>query len=290
MGELRGFPQLAVREGHMRPKCLGQVHVLCGVEDPNTPDLHMNVTCNRCAAGAVTAPPAVPLEAETMDEPPKNASAATKTAMKKKKETPKKKKQVPAKKKTTAAKTKHPKAVALIPEKLKKSPAAQAFRLSAATGTQDPLIMQSVCFFAEDEGHGQESVEHFGGVRKIEKSLCCVDGSKCLFGDIVYVSKLPEGKGDDNLVAHDVQWEDLAPGETKIDLQVALPAADSSVRMVRRRKNLGSSPSQRKKHCPDKLFAEDIQFPINTCFVLWVSVPHVTMDCGSIHRNPRRAN
>jgi hypothetical protein len=48
----------------------------------------------------VTAPPAVPLEAETTDEP----------ALKKKKETPKKKKQVPAKKKTTAAKTKHPKA------------------------------------------------------------------------------------------------------------------------------------------------------------------------------------
>jgi hypothetical protein len=119
--------------------------------------------------------------------------------------------------------------------------------------------MKSVCFFTEDEGHGQESVEHFGGVSKIEKSLCCVNGSKYfLFGNIVRVSKLPKGKGNNNVVAHDVQWEDLVLGETKIDLQVVLPAMDLSVRMVRRQKNVGSSPSRRKKYRPDKLFAENL--------------------------------
>jgi hypothetical protein len=141
---------------------------------------------------------------------------------------------------------------------LKKSLAAQAFRLSAATGTQDLLVMKSVCFFAENEGHGQELVEHFGGVSKIQKSLCCVDGSKCLFGNIARISKLPVGKGNNNVVACDVQWKDLALGETKIDLQVVLPATDSWVRMVCRQKNLGSSPSRRKKYRPDKLFAEDL--------------------------------
>jgi hypothetical protein len=80
--------------------------------------------------------------------------------------------------------------------------------------------MKSVCFFAEDEGHGQESVEHFGGVSKIEKSSCCIDGSKHLFGNIARVSKLLKGKGDNNVVAHDVQWEDLVLGETKIDCKL----------------------------------------------------------------------
>jgi hypothetical protein len=43
------FPDHEVRVGHMCPTCLGYVHVLCGVEDPDCNDMHWNVTCNACA-------------------------------------------------------------------------------------------------------------------------------------------------------------------------------------------------------------------------------------------------
>lgn len=256
MGELCAFPALDVREGHKCPICLGLVHVFCGQEDSTCLDSSRNVTCNLCA-GVVTAPPAgVPLEFETIDEPPKNKKTTTKDKTTTKKKKAASKKQVPVKKKATTSKTKHPSSVLLVPDKMKKSPTAQAFRLSAATGTQDPLIMKSVCFSPEDEGQGQSLVQHFGGVIKIEKSLISIDGSKYLFGNIVRVSKLPKGKGNNNVVAYDVQWEDSVLGQTQIDLQVLLPAIDLSVKMVRRQKNLGSSPTRRKKYGPDKLFDE----------------------------------
>jgi hypothetical protein len=54
------FPDLALREGHTCPICLGSVQVLCGVEDPECMDLHLNVTCNACASLVP-----VPLQAAT---------------------------------------------------------------------------------------------------------------------------------------------------------------------------------------------------------------------------------
>jgi hypothetical protein len=44
------FPDLTLREGHLCPICLGSVHVLCGVKDPECMDLHLNATCNACAS------------------------------------------------------------------------------------------------------------------------------------------------------------------------------------------------------------------------------------------------
>jgi hypothetical protein len=44
--------------------------------------------------------------------------------------------------------------------------------------------------------------EHFGGVGKIEKSLCSIDGNFYLFGNVVRASKLPK-KGSANVAAYD---------------------------------------------------------------------------------------
>jgi mannitol-specific phosphotransferase system IIBC component len=54
------FPNLTLCEGHKCPICLGSVHILCGVKDPECMDLHLNVTCNACVSIVVT----VSLQAE----------------------------------------------------------------------------------------------------------------------------------------------------------------------------------------------------------------------------------
>ena len=187
------FPNLELRVGHKCPICLGSVHVFCGVEDPECSDMHLNVTCNACVASLDQ----LPLQAEKTDtrkEPPKEK---TKDA---RKEPPKEKskdtrKEAPKKKGSTANK-KHHQAAELVPTKLKKTAAALSFRLAATTGKQDPLIMKSVCFLADDGAYGTKLAEHFGGVGKIEKSLSSIDGNLYLFGNIVRASKLPK-KGNE---------------------------------------------------------------------------------------------
>jgi hypothetical protein len=86
--------------------------------------------------------------------------------------------------------------------------------------------MKSVCFLTDDGAYGQKLEEHFGGVSMMEKSLCSIDGNRYLFGNVVCASKLPK-KGNANVVAYDVQWEDIILGETKIDLQVVVPELSS---------------------------------------------------------------
>ncbi len=226
-------PTLEVRAGHKCPMCLGCVHIFCGVEDPNCSDLHLNVTCNACVALA-------------RKEPSKETTKDTR------KKTP------PKKKKGSASKAKtHHQAAELVPTKLKKSPAAQAFRLTAPTGTPDSFIMKSVCFLAEDGAYGKELIQHFGGVGKIKKSLCLIDGKLYLFGNVVRLSKLPK-KGNAKVVAYDVQWEDLVLGETKIDLQVVVPAIELSVAMKRKQSFLARKSGRPKKYRPTKLFDDDI--------------------------------
>jgi hypothetical protein len=226
-------PQLEVRAGHKCPMCLGLVHVFCGVTDPNSDDLHSNVTCNACAGLA-------------RKEPPKEKTKDTRKA-------PPKEKKGSAKK----AKT-HRQAAELVPTKLKKSPAAQGFRLAATTGRQDPLIMKNVCFLANDGGDGTKLVDHFGGVDEIQESLTSIDGKIYLFGNVVRKSNLPK-KGNANVVAYDVQWEDLVLGETTIDLQVIVTAIDLSSRMRRREKRNGRNlPGRPRKYRPDKLFDGDV--------------------------------
>jgi hypothetical protein len=97
----------------------------------------------------------------------------------------------PKKNGSKKAKTHH-QAAELVPTKLKKSATDLAFRLAATTGKQDPLIMKSVCFLAEDGAYGKELIQHFGGVGKIKKSLCLIDGKLYLFGNVVRLSKLPK--------------------------------------------------------------------------------------------------
>jgi hypothetical protein len=72
---------------------------------------------------------------------------------------------------STTKPKKHHQAAELVPTKLKKYDAVQSFRLAVATGTQDPLIMKSVCFRTDDGAYGQKLAEHFGGIGMIEKSL-----------------------------------------------------------------------------------------------------------------------
>jgi hypothetical protein len=252
------FPDLAVRAGHVCPICLGPVHVFCGVEDPNCKDMHLNVTCNTCVGLVITKPQQAEMTAttDTRKKPPKEKTKDTRKAPPKEKTkdtTP------PKKKKATKVAKKHHQAAELVPPKLKKSKTALTFRLSATTGKQDPLIMKSVCFLAEDGAYGKKLVEHFGGVGKIENSLCSIDGKLYLFGNVVRVSKLPK-KGNANVVAYDVQWEDLVLGETKIDLQVIVPAIELSVQMRRRQKLIArkSKGGRPKKYRPNKLFDNDV--------------------------------
>jgi hypothetical protein len=118
--------------------------------------------------------------------------------------------------------------------------------------------MKSVCFLADDGAYGSKLTEHFGGVGKIEKSLCSINGKLYLFGNLVRPSKMPK-KGNANVAAYDVQWEDLVLGETKIDLQVVVPAIELLVRVRRRQKLIGRKLGQpRKKYCPDKLFDDRV--------------------------------
>jgi hypothetical protein len=152
----------------------------------------------------------------------------------------------PPKKKMSKSK-KHHQEAELVPTKLKKYVAALLFRLAAATGIQNWLIMKNVCFLTDDGEYGQKLVEHFGGVGRIEKSWCSIDGNLYLFGNIVSASKLPK-KGNANVVAYDMQWEDLVVGKMKIDLEVVMPAIELLVRMqcvVRRWVFLGRSIVQR---------------------------------------------
>jgi hypothetical protein len=65
---------------------------------------------------------------------------------------------------------------------------------------QDPLIMKSVCFPTDDRAYGQKLAEPFGGVGRIEKSLCSIDGNIYLFSNIMRASKLPK-KGNANVMA-----------------------------------------------------------------------------------------
>ena len=226
-------PTLEVRAGHKCPMCLGCVHIFCGVEDPNCSDLHLNVTCNACVALA-------------RKEPSKETTKDTR------KKTP------PKKKKGSASKAKtHHQAAELVPAKLKKSTAELAFRLSATTGKPHPLIMKSVCFSANDKGEGSKLAEHLGGVHKIEKSLLSIDGKLYLFGTIARSSKLPK-KGNANVVAYDVDWEDLVLGTATIDLQVVVPATESSLQMQRRQKAIDRKPGRPRNYCPDKLFDNDV--------------------------------
>jgi hypothetical protein len=85
----------------------------------------------------------------------------------------------PKKKSSKANKTSQ-QAAELAPAKLKKPVTAPLLRLAATTGKQDPLIMKSACFLAEDGARGKKFAEHFGGVGKIEKSSCSVDRELCL--------------------------------------------------------------------------------------------------------------
>jgi hypothetical protein len=148
------------------------------------------------------------------------------------------KKDTPPKRRMSSKAKKHHQAAELVSTKLKKFVAAQLFRLAVATGTQgDPLIMKSVCFLTDNGAYSQKLAEHFGGVGRIEKSLCSIDGNLYLFGCVVRGSKLPK-KGNANVVAYDVQWEDIVLGETKIDLQVVIPAIELSVRMRQQEKKL----------------------------------------------------
>jgi hypothetical protein len=86
------FPDLALREGHKCPICLGSVHVLCGVEDPECMDLHLGVTCNACASGLVPVPlqAAMPTQVTTTEVTTDTRTKPPKEKMKDK-EPPKKK-------------------------------------------------------------------------------------------------------------------------------------------------------------------------------------------------------
>jgi hypothetical protein len=62
-----------------------------------------------------------------------------------------------------------------------------------------------------------------------------------------------------NVVAYDMQWEDLVLGETKIDLQVIVPAIDLSVQIGCRQKLIGRNMGvSRKKYHPEKLSEDDL--------------------------------
>jgi hypothetical protein len=100
--------------------------------------------------------------------------------------------------------------------------------------------------------------EHFGRVGMMEKSLCSIDGSLYLFGNVVRASKLPK-KGNANVVAYYVQWEDIVLEETKIDLQVVVPAIELSVWMWCKEKLIGRKMIlPRKKYGPENLFDDDV--------------------------------
>ena len=115
--------------------------------------------------------------------------------------------------------------------------------------------MKSVCFLADDREDGTKLVTNFGGVENIEKSLCSIDGKLYLFGNVARPSKLPK-KGNANVVAYNVEWEDVSLGVTKIDLQVVVPALDLSVVMRRRQKPIRGGRPQ--KYRTGKLFDDDV--------------------------------
>ena len=131
LNENCAFPNLELRAGHQCPRCLGSVHVLCGVEDPNCTDLHLNVTCNACAGllpATVQPETTTPATTETTMKAPKEKTndKKKKEAVKEKTKSTKKKaapkKAAPKKKSTTAKKSEH--AARLVPPKHKKSDAA----------------------------------------------------------------------------------------------------------------------------------------------------------------------
>jgi hypothetical protein len=256
------FPGLALRVGHKCPRCFGSVHVLCGQEDPDATDLHLNVTCNACL-GMVSKARTPLATAEPEAATRATEETATKEQQKEKtKETTTMKKKAPPKKKTSRPK-KHQQSLDLAPTRLKKSAAGLSFRLKAASGEQDPYIMKSVCFSLDDPGgYGKQLADHFGGIEKIEKSLVSLDDQHVyLFGNIVRETKLPKEKGNAKVTAYDVEWEDLVLGETKIDLQVLVPAIELSLKIRRREKMMIGGSGKRdghRKYRPDKLFGNEI--------------------------------
>ena len=245
--------------------------------------MHFNVTCNACL-GMVSK--ATPLGAT---EPEEATQATEETARKeqpkeKNKETTvqrkaaPKKKAPPKKKRASTSKKKSQQSLDLVPPKLLKSAAAQSYRLQAATGKQDPLIMKSVCFcLSDDAGYGKELADHFQGVKKIESSLVSVEDKVYLFGNVVRAAKLPK-KGNSNVLAYDVEWEDQVLGETKVDLQVIVPAIDLSIEVRRRQKAIDRKGGRPRKYRPDKLYDNDT---VKSLFVVQEGEDGDPMDSGS---------
>jgi hypothetical protein len=141
--------------------------------------------------------------------------------------------------------------------KRKKSATALTLRLATTTGNQCPSMMKSVSLLTNNGAQGAKLAEHFRGVNKIQKSLHSIYEKLHLFGNIPRPSKLAM-KGKANVNACDVEWEDIASGETKTDLQVVVPAPESSDQVRHRQKNIDQKSGCPRKHPTDKLFDNDI--------------------------------
>jgi hypothetical protein len=142
------FPNLALREGHKCPICLGSVHVLCSVKCPECTDLQLHVTCNACARLVV---PVLTTQV--------NTDTRNESPMEKMKDNTRKNKNPPKRKMSSKAK-KHHQAAKLVPTKLKKYVTVQSFWLAVATRAHDTLIMQTVCFLTDDgtDGSNQNGI------------------------------------------------------------------------------------------------------------------------------------
>ena len=97
-----------------------------------------------------------------------------------------------------------------LTKRMKKSAKQKSFRLASDKRKPDPLVHKRVAFDINDNGYGQELLNHFGGIEKVSSSL---SNGTYLFGTILGLSKEKRGG-----VSYDVAWEDLQLGKTPIAL------------------------------------------------------------------------
>lgn len=107
----------------------------------------------------------------------------------------------------------------------RKPSTAKEFQLDPDKSKPDPLLMKAVAFDVDDNLHGTQLYEHFGGDEKAKQYLNTRNGQRLLLGTIIRPSKKKRGNQKTSTTLHyDIQWEESDLGDTSVDVTLVIDA------------------------------------------------------------------
>ena len=127
----------------------------------------------------------------------------------------------------------------------------KAFELVADKSKPDPLVMKCVAFDVDDEYYWSNISQNLGGIHNIEASINMKGKKKYITGTIIRL----ENKKKAITVSHDVQWEENALGNTKIELAVLIPTIELESKLNRLPKS--NTTQHRKKRTAGLSYEEE---------------------------------